>query len=64
MPTRATAAKNLDDRRVLILRQRGNWHRLRFGYADQGGAGKKGNSHKILHGQSPIFINGGNDDPC
>src|ERR1700733_9879919 len=52
VPARTAAAKNLDDSRVLILCERGNRHRLCFGYADQGGAGKKRNSHKILHGQS------------
>lgn len=54
MPARTAAAENLNDRRIRILRKRRNWHRLRPFYPDQGGAGKKGADHKILHEHSPI----------
>ncbi|WP_159009445.1 hypothetical protein [Bradyrhizobium sp. S69] len=54
MPARTAAAENLDNRRVRILRERRNWHGPRSGHPDQGGAGEKGNDHKILHEHSPI----------
>jgi hypothetical protein len=54
MPAGTAAAENLNDRRVRILRKRRNWHRPRSGHPDQGGAGEKGNDHKILHEHSPI----------
>jgi hypothetical protein len=41
MPAIAATAENLDDRPVLILRQRGNGHRLCFTETGQGNAGKK-----------------------
>jgi hypothetical protein len=54
MPAIAATAVNLDDRPVLILRQRGNRHRLCFTETGQGDARKKRKGHKPVHEHSPI----------
>ena len=52
MPAITATAENLDHRPVLILRQRGNGHRLGFTETGQGDAGKKRNGQKLIHKHS------------
>jgi hypothetical protein len=55
VPAIAATTENLDHRRVLILRQRGNGHRPCFTETGQGDAGKKRDSQKLVHEHSPIY---------